>query len=384
MLVVQKFGGTSVGNVERIQSAANIVLSELELGNQVAVVVSAMSGVTNQLVELCDAMGGSGARTEHVDVVLSSGEIVSAGLMALALNNLGLRSVAMQAWQLPIMTSGVFGHAEVVGIDCHSINQYLENGLVPIVCGFQGVYNGKITTLGRGGSDITATALAAALKASRCDIYTDVDGVYTADPNKIVNARKIIELDYEQMTSMAINGAKVMHPRASDIAKTYRVPVMIKSTFAPQDGGTLLSGDVQAGSEMNVLAVNIAINKVLLSVPNSVFAVLMPMLLRVDHVVERQDPEGAIISMGQKDVGIMSGVSGYKIIAEGITKVTLTGPRMQEHKQLLAKIAEIAQTLGIQVVAQYADAVSLGTFVREKHLEFAQILHDNFVLGSKL
>jgi aspartate kinase len=381
MLLVQKFGGTSMGDVGRIREAAKIVLAALQQNNKVVLVVSAMAGITNQLVALCDEFANSPGRLEHTDVVLASGEIASAGLMALALSNLGIPSVSLQAWQLPIHTNGVFGHAEIIDIECSYLNKCLNSGIVPIICGFQGLYSGKITTLGRGGSDVTAVAIAAALKADRCDIYTDVAGVYTADPRKIEGAQKLAELDYELMTSMAINGAKVMHPRASEIARTQNLSVVIRSSFAPHETGTLLIN--KAAPDKRTRAINISHNKCLISMPYEVFDVMAATLLKIDNVIEKQSPKHITISLNQRDLGVVAGVAGFEIMASEINKVTVTmAGDARDEQVLLAKITEIAETLDMEIFAQYVTKECIGTFITGECLDFAQMLHD-YVIKTK-
>jgi aspartate kinase len=244
--IVVKFGGTSVADVARIEEAAAKVAAESARGNQVVVVVSAMAGVTNELVGYCNAIDPMHDPREY-DSVVSSGEQITAGLMAIALRKRGVVSRSWQGWQVPISCDAMHSKARIVDIRPSRLVETLSAGEVPVVAGFQGISeeSGRVTTLGRGGSDTTAVALAAALKADRCDIYTDVDGVYTTDPRIVPTARKLPKVSYEEMLEMAALGAKVLHPRSVELAMAWNVPVQVLSSFESQIGsdfpGTLVT-----------------------------------------------------------------------------------------------------------------------------------------------
>ena len=243
--VVLKFGGTSVADIARIENAADKVAAEMARGHRLAVVVSAMSGVTNQLVEYCAGISPLHDAREY-DAVVSSGENVTAGLMALALQKRGIASRSWQGWQVPIRCNEVHGKARIEEIDVTEMQRRMAGGEVAVLAGFQGVTErNRITTLGRGGSDTTAVALAAALKAERCDIYTDVNGVYTADPRIVPGARKISKISYEEMLELASLGAKVLMTRSVEMAMKYDMPVQVLSTFEDSIGsdfpGTLVT-----------------------------------------------------------------------------------------------------------------------------------------------
>jgi aspartate kinase len=243
--LVVKFGGTSVANLDRILNAASKVVREIKAGHQVAVVVSAMSGVTNQLVDYCKGMSPEFNRAEY-DAVVSSGENVTAGLMAVALNALGIHAQSYQGWQIPLISDNAHGTARIERIEPDRLVANLNSGIVPVIAGFQGVTpTGRITTLGRGGSDTSAVAIAAAVKADRCDIYTDVDGVYTTDPRMTDRARKLARITCEEMLEMASLGAKVLQTRSVEMAMQHGVNVQVLSSFAPEVGselpGTLLT-----------------------------------------------------------------------------------------------------------------------------------------------
>ena len=237
-IVVQKFGGTSVASTERIKKIIGFVKKELILGNKVVVVVSAMSGITNQLISYCrdvNKLKSKDSLSEY-DAVVHTGEIVTSGLLSLALNESGIKSISLNSRQIPIITNDSFSNALIENINPEKIIEKIKAGYVPVIPGFQGVsIGGRITTLGRGGSDITGAAIAAALKAFRVDIYTDVNGVYTIDPRLCENAKIIEEINYEQMLEISIAGSKVIHPRAVEIGMRYDIPMRVISSFDNHD-----------------------------------------------------------------------------------------------------------------------------------------------------
>ena len=236
-----KFGGTSVADLDRIRNVAARVKREVDAGNQVAVVVSAMSGVTNQLVGWCQALSPLHDAREY-DTVVATGEQVTSGLLAIALQEIGVDARSWQGWQIPLQTDGAHGRARIENIEGNELIRRMQSGQVPVVAGFQGIGpDNRATTLGRGGSDTSAVALAAALKADRCDIYTDVDGVYTTDPRIVAKARKLSKIAFEEMLELASVGAKVLQTRSVELAMKERVRVQVLSSF---DGGNTLGGDL--------------------------------------------------------------------------------------------------------------------------------------------
>mgnify|MGYP001113371303 CR=1 FL=1 len=239
-----KFGGTSVADIGRLEHVALKVRRQVEAGDQVAVVVSAMAGVTNQLVGYAKALGGRESLPEY-DAVVSTGEQITTALLALALQQIGVPAQSFMGWQIPIKTDNCHGRANVQSIEAKPFEDCWEKGIVPIVAGFQGVNSHRrITTLGRGGSDTTAVAIAAAVKADRCDIYTDVDGVYTADPRVVPMARKLDEISYTEMLELAAQGAKVLHPRSVGTAMMAEVPIQVLSSFEDKPG-TMVASSAQ-------------------------------------------------------------------------------------------------------------------------------------------
>ena len=241
-IIVQKFGGTSVADTEKIKHVAEVVKAERANGNDVVVVVSAMGHTTDHLVKLASGITEKPSSRE-MDMLLSTGEGVSIALLAMALNAAGCPAVSMNAMQVGIMTENIHSKARIIDIKTEKLRKHLSDGEVVVVAGFQGVTeDGEITTLGRGGSDTSAVALAAALKAERCDIYTDVEGVYTADPRVIPKASCLDEVSYEEMLELARVGANVLHPRAVETAKQFNVPLRVRSSFKLENKGTLIVG----------------------------------------------------------------------------------------------------------------------------------------------
>lgn len=238
MKIVQKYGGTSIADIACIERAALRIKNTVEAGHHVAVVVSAMAGVTNQLVGYTQAIVGNQNNAEY-DTVLGTGEQVTAGLLALALQQIGIQARSFMGWQLPIHTTDLHGNAQITRIDCGEIEECWAQGMVPVVAGFQGVNaNQRLTTLGRGGSDATAVALCAFLEADICEIYTDVDGVYTADPRLVPDARRLDYIGYEDMLEMAAHGAKVLQTRSVELAQMHYVPLRVVSGFETNPQGT--------------------------------------------------------------------------------------------------------------------------------------------------
>jgi aspartate kinase len=241
--IVMKFGGTSVANLDRIRDVAQRVKRETDAGNQVAVVLSAMAGTTNQLVGWCQALAPLHDAREY-DAVVATGEQVTTGLLAIALQEIGIDARSWQGWQIPIRTDGAHGKARIMEIDGGELIRRMQQGQVAVVSGFQGLApDNRIATLGRGGSDTSAVALAAALKADRCDIYTDVDGIYTTDPRIVPQARKLARISYEEMLELASVGAKVLQSRSVELAMNERVRVQVLSSFENKPGTLVVDED---------------------------------------------------------------------------------------------------------------------------------------------
>ncbi|MEB1807718.1 MAG: aspartate kinase [Bacillaceae bacterium] len=298
-IIVQKYGGTSVGSVERIEHVAGRVAKTVEQGHQVVVVVSAMGKTTDQLVKLASEISDKPSKRE-MDMLLTTGEQVTISLLAMALQKRGLGATSYTGWQAGIVTEDSHSNARILDIQTEKIQAQLSLGNVVIVAGFQGAtYDGEITTLGRGGSDTTAVAIAAALKADRCDIYTDVTGVYTTDPRFISGARKLHSISYDEMLEMANLGAGVLHPRAVEFAKNYQVKLMVASSMV-EEVGTLIEEEVSM--EQNLIVRGIAfendVTKITVSgLPNqietlsNVFSLLSEHSINVDIIIQNQTAE---------------------------------------------------------------------------------------------
>lgn len=340
-IIVQKFGGTSVGSADRIQNVAKLIEAERKLGNQVVVVVSAMSGVTDSLAALANGLIGDGAasNSREYDVVLSSGEIASAGLLALALNKLGIKAQSFQGWQVQIKTDDNFNDSNILEIETGALIDCIKSDIVPVICGFQGVHEASVTTLGRGGSDTTAIAVASALKATVCDIYTDVDGVHSIDPNKFLGARKIDIISYDEMISLAHGGAKVLHPRAAEIAKKNDLEVRIRSSLGNCGVGTTIKyNDARAG-EPRVIAI-------------------------------------AMAPAANDDINTAS-------VKQNLSKITIVGFGIKHDNQIIEKVFQIIQNRDIKVVQSAMTDISISLYVADVGKELAQDLH-NALIGSAL
>ncbi len=285
-VIVKKFGGTSVGNVERIKRVAGIIANS---NQKVIIVVSAMSGMTNELVQYTNeihSISNSDEISEY-DAVISAGEQITVGLLSLALMSLGLKSKSYLGWQVPIKTNSDYAKAKILEISTDKLFADLENNVIPVIAGFQGLYNDRVTTLGRGGSDTTAVAVAVAIKASRCDIYTDVDGIFTSDPRIVTKAKKISTINYSSVLQMASSGAKVIHPRAVEIAMQNNVPIKVLNTFS-DDSGTQIIDDKNM-EETSITGIAIKKDLVMLTlsgVSNSDIDLFLIDLLEIGVMIE--------------------------------------------------------------------------------------------------
>ena len=313
--IVMKFGGTSVATVERIRQAARHVKREVDAGNEVTVVVSAMSGKTNELVGWVNESSALHDAREY-DAVVASGEQVTAGLMAIVLADMGIESRSFQGWQVPIHTDDAHGAARITEIDPTELNKRMTDGWVPVITGFQGIAkSGRVTTLGRGGSDTSAVAIAAAVEADRCDIYTDVDGVYTTDPRIVEKAQRLNRIAFEEMLEMASLGAKVLMIRSVEMAMAYKVRLVVRSTFddpdAPQvapDGtpgvpGTLVCDEDEIMEKQIVSGVTLVKNEAKITlrdvkdkpgVAAAVFGALADESIVVDMIVQNVSDDGSL------------------------------------------------------------------------------------------
>ncbi len=404
-MIVQKFGGTSVKSVARIKNVAGIVARAAE-NERVVVVVSAMGDTTDYLVKLARQTSRSPNHRE-LDALLATGEQISIALVAMALNERGVKSISLTGSQLGIITEGVHTAARIVDIKTDRIRHYLDDGFIVVAAGFQGTTpEGHITTLGRGGSDTTAVALAAALCAARCDIYTDVSGVYTADPNVVSTARLLDEISYEEMLEMARVGAKVLHPRAVELARKHNLPLRVRNTFDPDHPGTLLKGADKMEIYRPVSGVNVDNNQArlaILKVPDrpgiagEVFGALaehdigVDMIIQAFHedrsvnditfVVRREDLDAARGSL--EEIAARIGAEGV-LCDQDVAKVSIVGAALMDHPRVASKMFSALGEAGINIKMISTSDIRISCAVSERDAERAvQIVHDLFHLDEE-
>jgi aspartate kinase len=402
--IVMKFGGTSVADLERIRSVAGRVKSEVEAGNEVVVAVSAMAGVTNQLADYADQVAGIYDLHEY-DVVVSSGEQVSAGILAIMLQDMAIPARSWLGWQIPIRTDASHGSARIEDIDASEILRRLSEGQVAVVAGFQGVdARDRITTLGRGGTDTSAVALAAALGAQRCDIYTDVDGIYTADPRVVTRARKLDRVTYEEMLEMASQGAKVLQTRSVEMAMKHHVRVRVLSSF--EDGpGTLVVDEDEIVEQAIVSGITYSRDEAkvtLTRVPDrpgaaaGIFGPLAEAAINVDMIVQNvsvgSNETGLTFTVPQADlaraVAVIEGVRdnleyGDLLADPDVVKVSVIGVGMRSHagvaQMMFATLAE--KGINIQVIS--TSEIKVSVLVAEEYTELAvRSLHSAYGLDA--
>ncbi len=401
-LIVQKYGGTSVGNPERILGVAQRVKGYLDKGDKVVVVVSAMSGETNRLVALGEEVWGPQFNHRELDVLYSSGEQVSVALVSLALEKFGVTAKSFLADQIPLRTDGEFGKARIVEIESKSLEEAIADGIVPVVAGFQGVTaDSLITTLGRGGSDTSAVAVAAALDADECEICTDVDGVYTADPRIIKKANRLDQITFEEMLELASLGSKVLHPRSVELAGRHKVPLRVVSTF-DEGPGTLISfeGDDMEGAVVSGIAhasdeAKITIEGVA-DIPGVASKIISPVSaanIDVDMIVQNTSAEGltdftftvkrpdfdeaqALLRSVSEDIGARK-VSGDP----QISKVSVVGVGMRSHAGVASRVFDALARENINIQMISTSEIKISVVVDEKYTELAvRSLHEEFDL----
>ncbi len=402
-LIVQKYGGTSVGDAERIQRVARRIADSLATGQRVIVVVSAIGGETNRLEALGLQMA---ARPEarEMDVLLAAGEQVSSALLAMALTTLGHRARSYLAHQIPMLTNAQHQRARIEKIETASLMECLADGVTPVVAGFQGISAaGRITTLGRGGSDTTAVAVAAAVAADECQICTDVDGVYTADPRIVRNARRMAQVTFEEMLELASLGSKVLHPRSVEFAGKYKVPLRVLSTFEAGEG-TLITMENESMEEPIVSGVTYARNeaKITLSgvsdVPGVAAKIVGPVAgaeIEVDMIVQNTAADGLTdftFTVGRKDyeaaLELLKPVRtklGARALSgdNKIAKVSVVGVGMRSHAGVAARLFNCLATENINIQMISTSEIKISVVVDERYLELAvRTLHSAFGLGQ--
>jgi aspartate kinase len=407
--LVMKFGGTSVATVERIRNVARHVKREVDAGAQVAVVVSAMSGKTNELVGWCKEASPLCDQREY-DAVVASGEQVTSGLLAIALQEMGVRARSWQGWQVPILTSDAHGSARIAGIEPDGILAgFKDGGEVAVVAGFQGLHRetGRISTLGRGGSDTSAVALAAAIKADRCDIYTDVDGVYSTDPRVVAKARRMERVAFEEMLEMASLGAKVLQVRSVEVAMVHKVPTYVRSSFddpANPGTGTLICNEEDIVEAQVVTGIAFSRDEAQITLrgvsdkPGVAAAVFMPLAeagINVDMIVQVVSAEGMtdmtftvgsadydralkILEKVKVDVGFSS-MAG----ASDVAKVSAIGIGMRSHAGVAARGFKALSEKGVNIRAITTSEIKFSVLIDEAYTELAvRTLHSLYGLDA--
>ncbi|MEK7702814.1 MAG: aspartate kinase [Nitrospirota bacterium] len=402
-LIVQKYGGTSVGDIARIMAVVRRVIKAKEAGDQVVVVVSAMAGETDRLVRLAQSASPS-PNGREMDMLLSTGERVTTALLAMALEAQGVAACSFSGRQTGIVTDRAHMNARIEKIMPQRLHEALSNGIVPVVAGFQGIHEGSdVTTLGRGGSDLTAVALAAVLKADRCDIYTDVDGVYTADPNMVPSARKLSKISYEEMLEMASLGAKVLQPRSVQFAMKYQVPVCVRSSFT-DDAGTLVTKE-DLDMEQEVVS-GVACDKnqakiTLIGVPDhpgiasKIFSAIAEEKVVIDMIIQNVGQAGLTdlsFTVPKGDANrarkILSEMKSELCIEsvglmDDIAKVSIVGVGMRSHSGTAAKMFSTLADESINILMIATSEIKISCVVDAKYAELAvRSLHEAFGLGK--
>lgn len=403
-LVVHKYGGTSVGSIEKIKNVAQKAAKVRDEGHDVIVVVSAMSGETNKLIKMATDMSDRPDEREY-DALISTGEQVTSTLLAIALNSMGYPAVSFQGYQIKIVTDSAFTKARIQSIDAENMRRELNAGKIVTVSGFQGVDElGNVTTLGRGGSDTTAVAIAAALKADECIIYTDVDGVYTTDPNICPNASKLDRVTYEEMLEMASLGAKVLQIRSVEFAMKYNVPLRVKSTFIENEGtlvtkeeekveAPLVSGVAYDKNEAKITVVGVPDKP---GIATKLFTPISEANINVDMIVQNISAEGhtdLTFTVPKSDFkkalelvkNIARDIEARNVIAdENIAKISIVGVGMRSHSGVAARMFNLLSAEGINIMMISTSEIKVSCVIDSKYTELAvRVLHDGFGLGKE-
>ena len=400
-ILIKKFGGTSVATLESMKMVQGKIEEGLASGKKIIAVLSAQAGETNRLLAMADKWSAN-PDTAECDVLVSTGEQVSVSLFTMLLKDAGIKARSLLGWQIPIITNQDFGNARILSVDKNALLDYLNEFDVLVVAGFQGqTEDGRITTLGRGGSDTSAVALAAALDSAECEIYTDVDGVYTTDPNICSTARKMTRIAYDEMLEMASMGAKVLHIRSVEFAKKYKIPVRVRSTFSSDIGTLVTQEDLSMES---VLVSGIAYDKdqarvTLLNVPDipgiaaAVFGPLSEHGIVVDMIVQNTSQDGhtdMTFTISRKDLQhtleIMDEVvkkigADNEINDESVAKESPIGVGMRNHAGVATRAFSALTQEGINILMISTSEIKITILIQEKYVELAvRILHDTFGL----
>src|SRR5271156_1103732 len=412
--LVMKFGGTSVADVQRIRNVAAHVKREIDGGAEVAVVVSAMAGKTNELVAWCKEAGGQFDNPEY-DSVVASGELVTAGLLALVLKDMGLRARSWAGWQIPLITDDAHGSARIQKVDGRPLIEGFAQGEIAVVAGFQGLHapTNRVTTLGRGGSDTSAVALAAALHADRCDIYTDVDGVYTTDPRVVPRARRLERIAFEEMLELASLGAKVLQVRSVELGMVHSVPIFVRSSFdRPEDidphappPGTLICGEEEIMEQQVVTGIAFSKDEAQISIRRiddkpgvaaAIFGPLADASINVDMIVQNVSADGATTDLtftvpaadferAKETIAGAKAAIGYERLdwATDVTKVSVIGVGMRSHAGVAAKGFKALAERGINIRAITTSEIKFSVLIDAAYTELAvRSLHSLYGLDK--
>ena len=405
--IVMKFGGTSMAGIERIRNVAERVRREANAGNEVLVVVSAMAGETDRLVQLCREASALSDPKEY-DVVVASGEQVTSGLLAMTLQNMGVKARSFMGWQL-VLASGVHGNARVEAIESATLDEALKGGTVAVIPGFQGVSEeGRVATLGRGGSDTSAVAIAAGVKADRCDIYTDVDGVYTTDPRIVPRARKLNQVTFDEMLELAGVGAKVLQVRSVGLAMRENMPLRVLSAFEDKPGTDIVAELSGAEMERNLIA-GIAADRNearitltgIADAPGTVAAVITPIAdagIQVDMIVHAATPNTgssdltftvprASLAQAISVIEQRKGEIGYSDLVQdaAVAKVSIVGVGIRSNPALAARMFETLAERRINLLAVSTSEIKVSALIAEDELELAvRVLHTAFGLDEQV
>jgi aspartate kinase len=404
-LIVQKYGGTSVADLERIRNVAKRVAKTRDEGNDVVVVLSAMAGETDRLIRIANDASRNSPSLREYDALISTGEQVTVSILAMVLNAMGYKAVSLLGFQMRIVTDNAHSVARIMNIETAAVRSALSEGTIVVVAGFQGVdENNSITTLGRGGSDTSAVAIAAALKADWCDIYTDVDGVYTTDPNVYKKARKLTKISYEEMLELASAGAKVLQHRAVELASNFRVPVYVKSSFNDGEGTlvTVEDSDMEKEVVSGVTCDRNQAKVMVVHVPDrpgiaaKLFTPLSDRGIIVDMIIQNASYEGfadLTFTVSKKDVPqvreildtVAREIQASRVeFDENISKISIVGIGMKSHAGVASRMFAALARDGINIMMISTSEIKISCVIEEKYTELAvRILHDAFKLEKE-
>jgi len=404
-VIVQKYGGTSVGDPSRILNVARRVIATQEAGHQVVVVVSAMSGVTDGLIKLAREVssGSTNPPEREMDMLLATGEQTTIALTAMAIQTLGHKAISLTGAQAGIVTDGVHTKAKIRDISPHKVHQFLDAGNIVVIAGFQGeTDDGQTTTLGRGGSDLTAIAIAAAIKADLCQIFTDVEGVFTCDPRVVKNARKMDELSYDEMLEMASSGSKVMQSRSVEFAKKFGVPFEVRSSFN-NNPGTIVKEETMSMEQVVIRGVSIERNQAKVTIfqvadtpgiASRVFKAIADAGIAVDMIVQNVSLAGTTdisftlnkdeLAKAQKVLEPLAAGLGKGVVAQdGIAKLSVVGIGMRSHSGVAARVFEALSQGGINIQMISTSEIKIAVVIDETRVsEAANLVHEAFGLGA--